>query len=148
MNLHQGLRNGLEGTSLTGSGIDDCMDVLRRVLAGKEPGKEHVDAGEIIDEDKVAALLAIGIATGALEHLDDAGLLELFGEVVQYAGHAALVLLARAIDIEITQTNDGALHLGHEAPYVIVEDKLGVAVNVQRTLVGGNLGEAGACSVC
>ena len=55
------------------------------------------------------------------------------------AGHAALVLFARAVDVEVAQADDGALHLGKETADVVVEDELGVAVDVERALVGWEL---------
>ena len=118
-----------------------------RWALGQQAGEEHIDAGEVFDEDEVAALLAVGVAAGALEHADGAGVLELAGEVVDDAGHAAFVLLARAVDVEVAQADDGALHLRHEAADVVVEDELGVAVDVERALVGRDLGELGAGTV-
>jgi hypothetical protein len=57
------------------------------------------------------------------------------------------VLLARAVDVEVTEADDGALELRDEAADVVVEDQLGVAVDVERALVGGDFGERGASSV-
>ena len=51
------------------------------------------------------------------------------------AGHAALVLLAGAVDVEVAQADYGALHLRQEAADVVVEDELGVAVDIERALV-------------
>ena len=78
---------------------------------GKQTGEEHVDASEVFDEDEVAALLAVGVAAGALEHADGSGVFELAGEVVDDAGHAAFMLFARAVDVEVAEADDGALHL-------------------------------------
>ena len=63
------------------------------------------------------------------------------------ARHASLVLLAWAVDVEVAEADDGALHLGDESANVVVEDELGVAVDVEGTLVVGLLGEVGTGSV-
>ncbi len=118
-----------------------------RGLLGQQAGKEHVDAGKIFDEDKVAPLLAIGIAARALEHADGSGVVELAGEVVEDAGHAPLVLLARAVDVEVAQADDGALDLRHQAADIVVEDQLREAIDIQRTLVRGVDCEAGARAI-
>ena len=63
------------------------------------------------------------------------------------AGHAAFVLLAWPVDVEVAQADHGAFELGHMAPDVVVEDQFGVAVDVERALIGGMFLEFGAGSV-
>ena len=90
-----------------------------------------------MDIDEIAALFAVAKAarTGKEAHL--AGFLHLFREVVNDRGHAPLVLLARPVDVEITEA-DGS----HRDPVqselmakVVVEDQLGIAVDIQRALI-------------
>ena len=61
VNLHEGLSDGLEGASLTCTGIDDGVGRLSGAI-GQESGEEHVDVREVFDEDEVATLFAVGIA--------------------------------------------------------------------------------------
>src|SRR5215469_3514243 len=63
------------------------------------------------------------------------------------ARHAPLVLLAWAIDVEVPEPYNRALHLGDQPADIVVEDKLRVAIDVQRALVRGLLGEARAGAV-
>jgi hypothetical protein len=57
------------------------------------------------------------------------------------------MLFARTVDVEVTQADHGAFHLGKKAANVVVEDELGIAVDVQWTLVDGRFREDGTGSV-
>ncbi len=62
-------------------------------------------------------------------------------------GHATLVLFARSVHVEVTQADHGRVDGGRKAANVVVEDELGEAVDVERTLVFRIYGEAGGGAV-
>ena len=106
--------------------------------SSRRPAKKRLMLAEVLDEDEVAALFAVGVATGAFEHADGAGVLELLGEVVDDGGHAAFVLLAGAVDVEVAEADDGGFDVVHAAAEPVVEDELGVAVDVEGLFVFGD----------
>ena len=67
----------------------------------KEP---EVDRHHIVDEHKVAHLAPLRVASVFAEELDLAFRVELVELVEGHTGHAALVLLARAVDVEIYES--------------------------------------------
>jgi hypothetical protein len=98
----------------------------------------QVHRHHVVDEHEVARLLAGAVAAVLAEQLDLALLAELVELVEGDAGHAALVLLARAVDVEVAEARHLALHplevLAALAPHALVEQQLAVAVHVQRPL--------------
>ncbi len=53
-------------------------------------------------------------------------------EMKRDARHGTFVLFMRAINIEVTQADHLAIRRRRHAPYIPVELKLGIAVDVQR----------------
>ena len=111
----------------------------------------EVDRHHIVDEDKVAHLAAGCIAAIRAEQLDPAFLEELVVLVKGHAGHAALVLLARAVDVEVAKAD----HLGAGlrevradfAAQALVEQQLGVAVYIERLFAVGALPELAGAAI-
>ena len=62
-------------------------------------------------------------------------------------GHAALVLLVRAVDIEKAQVHGGGGEVCHAGSEHLVKQELRVAVAVQGPLVFEVFGKDGACAV-
>ena len=109
----------------------------------------EVDRHHIVNEHKVAHLAALRVATVFAEELDLAFCVELVELVEGHTGHAALVLLAWAIDVEITEAHDlvsaarlGALKIRTTlAAHALIEQQLGVAIHIERRLKGGVFAE-------
>ena len=58
------------------------------------------------------------------------------------------MLLLRAEDVEIAQTNDRTAALAHDLTHIAVEGELAVSIRIQRVLRRVVLGEAmAACTV-
>ena len=134
MYRHQGFGDGLEGARMAGAGVHDCLNRLSRRV-GQEAAKEHVDASKVLHKHEIAALFPISVPARALEHADRSGVDELSGEVVNDRGHAALVLFARTVDVEVAETDYCRVEARCETPYVVIEDQLGKAIDVQGPLV-------------
>jgi len=96
----------------------------------------EVDVDDVADVDEVAALFAVAVAIAAFEEFDVLAGGDLVVEVEGDARHAAFVLFARAIHVEVAQADDLAFMFGEEAAGVLVEQELGVAVHVERGFVG------------
>ena len=102
----------------------------------------QVDRHHVVNEDKVAHLRARGIATVLTKQFYFAFCLELVVLVKRHAGHATLVLLARTINVEIAKTHhlhglagEGTLEfLAAFASHALIEQQLGVAVDIERAL--------------
>src|SRR5665647_83520 len=97
--------------------------------------KPEVHCHYIVDEDKVAHLAAGAIAAVFAKEPDLALVLELAELVKRHAGHAALVLLARAIDVEVPEPGHLRLRVfklaAKFAPQPLVKKQLGVAINIE-----------------
>src|SRR5271170_3824096 len=61
MDLHERCGDGVEGAGFAGARVDYRVNGLPGAV-GQQTGEKHVDAGEVFDEDEVAALLAVGVA--------------------------------------------------------------------------------------
>src|ERR1700756_2754423 len=108
----------------------------------------QVHGADVVDVDEVAALLAVAVAVAALEQLALAGLEDLVVEVEGGAGHLALVLLAGPVHVEVTETHHLALEARLDAAaQVLVEQELGIAVDVERRFVAPLLLEHLAAAV-
>ena len=108
----------------------------------------EVDLDDILDIDEVAALLAVIEAVRAAEEARFSRFLELTVELVEDRRHLALVLLLRAEDVEVAQTDDLAAALVHDLPYIAVEGELAVSVRIQCILRRIAFGKAVAtCTV-
>src|SRR5574343_1167620 len=68
--------------------------------------EEQVDLGDVADEHEVAHLAAVLVAVRTFEQLDLAFGTELVEVVEGDRGHPPLVVLARAIDVEVAETDD------------------------------------------
>src|SRR6185312_7621759 len=93
-------------------------------------------------------LLAGTIAAVLAEQLHSAGIAKLAEMVAGHGGHAPLVLLARPVDIEIAEARDLETGGRQHAAYDVVEEQLGIPVNVERPLVLRRLAEYRAIAVC
>src|SRR6185503_17408430 len=94
-----------------------------------------------------AALLAVAVARRAGEELDAPFARELAEGVEGDRGHAPLVRLVRAVDVEVAQARDLGARRPEHAPDVLVEQELGVAVDVERLLAGALLAELAPAAV-
>ena len=114
----------------------------------KEP---QVDRHHVVDEDEIAFLLASAIARVLAEQAHTPVLGELVELVKGDAGHAALVLLARAIDIEVAKPDDLRARvleaLADQAAQALVQQQLAVTIDVERALVLGVLDKGVGASV-
>src|SRR5689334_22177133 len=104
-----------------------------RALAMVAEPQVRVD--DVVDVDEVAALLAVGIAAGSGEQRNAAIALVLIEQVPGHRGHPALVRLARAVDVEVAKARDLRGALAKEPAHVRVEQRLRIAVYVERRLV-------------
>src|SRR4030095_6004649 len=104
---------------------------------------------------EVTFLLARPVATVLAEQLDLAFGLELVELVEGHARHPTLVLLARAVDIEVSKADNLAALAGfcaaqvitQFAPHPLVEQQLGIAVHVERPLELGRFTDGGRARV-
>lgn len=87
-------------------------------------GDDIVDMDEITPEAFAAGEQLQGLAAGVLaHHLED------------HRGHVALMILARAIDVEIAKAGDGAFGLGEQRADMLVEGELGEAIDIEGLLM-------------
>ena len=84
--------------------------------------------------DEIAQLLAVAVAIRARKQLHLALFQYLVVEMKGDAGHAALVLFARPIDVEVAQSAHLASQHALVVAQVLVELELGVGVHVERPL--------------
>lgn len=85
---------------------------------------------DVINVDEVAGLFAVAITEAAFEKLHLAGAAVLEVLVEGDGGHAALVLFVRTIDVEVAQADHGSAQAFHFAAEHLIEEVLGVAVDV------------------
>src|SRR6185295_20066747 len=130
----------VEGLRAAGAAVEDA-----RHLAVLEEPEVHVD--HVVDVHEVAALLAVAVPRRALEEPDLAGGGELVVGVERDRGHAALVRLVRPVDIEVAKAGDLRGLPRQRAAHQLVEQELGVALDVERALAGALLAELGARAV-
>src|SRR5574343_1899313 len=98
--------------------------------------EEEIDLGHIADEHEVAHLAAVFVAVRAFEQLHLAFSTELVEVVEGHRGHAPLVVLARAIDVEIAEADDLRRRvLGQALTHDLVEQELRITVAVERAFV-------------
>jgi hypothetical protein len=107
-----------------------------RLGMGEEP---EVDGDDVVDEDEVARLLAGAVAAVGAEEADPAFVAQLVEVMERDRRHAPLVLLVRAVDVEIPKAGDLGGGGGQHAPHDVVEQQLRVAVDVERALELGLL---------
>ena len=95
--------------------------------------EEEVYFDYVFHADEVAALRAGGVAVVTAEQ-GDAAVLAVFVEVVVgHGGHAAFVLLAAAVYVEIAQGNHLIVQpFCHSAAQYLVEQEFGIAVYIER----------------
>ena len=129
-----GARDLVVGMALARAAV---VDAGRRAIF-PEP---EVDVHDVFDVDEVAALLAVGDGLAvngapAAEEVCLARLVDLVVELVEDGRHLSLVVLLRAVDVEIAQTDDLAARLGHDLAHIAVDSELAEGVRVQRVLAG------------
>src|SRR5512140_1634108 len=124
-------RDVIEWLSAPGSQVEDAG--LLRMVEKPEVHRHH-----IVDEHEIALLFARPVAAVLAEQFHPAFGAELVELVERHAGHAALVLLARSVDVEVAETRHLALDafeiLAAFAAHALVEQQLAVAVYVERML--------------
>src|SRR5207245_1193632 len=94
------------------------------------------DLDHVLDADEIAPLLARGVTARAFEQRDLAGGPVLLEEVPHDRSHAPLVRLTRAVDIEVAEAGHLRRALRQHAPYVLIEQELRIAVDVERRFAG------------
>ncbi len=125
--LDHGLGHVLERLGSAGAAVEDAG--VLRVLPEPE-----VNLADIVHIDEITHLATIRETVTALEQLGIVTLLHLGIEVESHRGHGTLVLLARTVDVEVLQTHDLGVDLRQPAAHVLVEQLLGVAIDVERLL--------------
>ncbi len=125
--LDHGLGHVLERLSTAGAAVEDAG--VLRVLPEPE-----VNLADIVHIDEITHLATIRETVTALKQLGIVTLLHLGIEVEGNGSHGALVLLARTVDVEVLQTHDLGVDLRHPAAHVLVEQLLGVAIDVEGLL--------------
>ena len=95
----------------------------------------QVDFDHVLDGNEIALLLAIGVAVPAPKQLDPLFAAKLVEEMERDRGHAPLVRLVRPVDVEIAKARDLAVRVGQAPAHDLVEQELGIAVDVERRLV-------------
>lgn len=130
--LDDGLGYFVVAVGMAGAAVVDAG----RAVVLPEP---EVDAHDVLDVDEVAALLAVldglaGDLAPAAEQACLARLVDLIVELVEDGGHLALVVLLRAVDVEVLEADDLAVGLRHDLAHVAVEGELREGVRIQGVL--------------
>ena len=138
--LDDGLRYFVVAVGVAGAAVVDAG----RAVVLPEP---EVDAHDVLDVDEVATLLAVfdglaGNLAPAAEQVCLARLVDLVVELVEDGGHLALVVLLRAVDVEVLEADDLAVGLWHDLAHVAVEGELREGVRIQGVLALVTLAEA------
>src|SRR5690606_26810982 len=94
--------------------------------------KREIDRGDVLDRDEVAALLARAVAVAAVEQAHLAVALELVEVVERHGGHAPLVRLALAADVELPQAHDRRRRPRQQPAQARVAEERRAAVNAAR----------------
>ena len=96
--------------------------------------KVEINPGHIADVDEVALLFAMSVTVAAFKQLDLALGSKLVVVMEGDRGHASLVRLARAIDVEIAETDDLRRGFRQTPAHDLIKEELGVTVDVERRL--------------
>ena len=109
-----------------------CAQVENARLAGVVE-KEKIHLHHIFHAHKITGLAAGGIAVVGAEQIHIAVFAILVEMVESHRSHAALVLLVRAVNVEIAETR----HLrgepvGNAAAHHLVKQKFGIAIHIER----------------
>ena len=96
----------------------------------------------ILDIDKVTSLLAGAITIVFAKEAHLVLSLPLVIHLENHGSHFALVVFLRTINVEIAQAYYLALGSGQQATQIIIKEKLGEGIHVQRFLAGGLFTEA------
>src|ERR1019366_7621136 len=118
----------VEAARLSGADVKDAV-------AHWTFGKRQVYADDVVNKNKIAPLLSVGVSIGALEQPCASALLQLPVELIHHRRHFALVGFARTIDVEVSQAGHGTLRFRGNDPDVIVEREFGQPVEVEREFV-------------
>ena len=105
--------------------------------------KEQIDVDRVLDRNEIAPLLAVAVTAAALEQPDLAAGAILVEEMKRHRRHAPFVLLALAVDVEIAQSDHLRGALRPVAAHVLIEQELGIAVNVERRFARAIFAEFG-----
>lgn len=118
----------VEGARLSGADVEDAA--ARPTL-----GQGQVHANDVVHKNKIATLLSVAVSAGALEQARASTGLQLAVELIHHRGHLALVGFARAVDVEVSQTGDGACRFRGDDAHVTVEGEFGKAVEIEGPFV-------------
>src|ERR1700682_3815871 len=96
--------------------------------------KVEIDLHNIVDAHKVAALLTGGVASRALEKLHLAGGPILLKKMPYNRRHPAFVSFARTINVEVSEARNLRRAIREEPADVLIEQRLRIAVDIERRL--------------
>lgn len=130
--LDDGLSYFLVAVRMAGAAVVDAG----RAVVFPEP---EIDADDVFDVDEVAALLAVldrfaGDLAPAAEQVCLARLVDLVVELIEDGGHLALVMLLRAVNVEVLEADDLAVCFRHDLAHIAVEGELREGIRIQGIL--------------
>src|SRR5260221_7859977 len=126
--VHRGARHLVEAFRAPGAHVEDA-----RELGMVE--EEEIHANHVLDRDEVADLLTGPVAGAAFEEANPPLGEVLVEEMECDRRHAALVRLARAVHVEVAEARDLRGLRRQAAAHRLVEEELGIAVQLERGLV-------------
>ena len=133
--VQNSLGTSVKGMRMTGAAVENTTDF--RMLPEIE-----VNLHNILNVNKVARLLTGSVTSIFTKKAYLMLGLPLVVHLVNHRSHFALVVLLGTIDIEITQTYHLALCCGQQTTQIIIKEKLGEGIHIQRFLAGRLLAEA------
>src|SRR6202030_3354149 len=104
-------------------------------LAFRTAREEKIDIDYVRDGNEIALLLAGRKTAAAFKKPRPAIPPELAIQLVDHGSHAPLVRFPRSVHVEVAQACDGARSRWEDRTNMVVKDKFGLAVQVQRSLV-------------
>src|SRR5690606_28168546 len=96
----------------------------------------QIDVHHVVDMNEVAHLSAVIVTVPAAEQAHVAVLYELIEVVEGYRRHATFVLFLRPIHVEVTQTDHRRSQVAHATPQHLIEQVLGIAIDIEWRFIG------------
>ena len=112
--IHGRVRHVVERLRPPGAEVENAVAI--RVLQ-----KPQVDGDHVVDKNKIARLLSGSIAAVLAEQLHFTGVAVLVEMMESDRGHAALVLLAGTVDVEVSKARHLRSGGGQHPSYDVVE---------------------------
>jgi hypothetical protein len=109
--------------------------------------KVEIHRDDVLDADEVPPLRAGRVTAGALEKLHFARTAILIEEMPHDRRHSALMRLARTVNVEIAKPGDLRSALGQHTSHIAVEQRLRIAVDIERRFVRAVFAEYGAGAI-